>query len=392
MSLTEKMALRFAAPEPLRSPKARPRLGRLEGWASIVVNTVLFLGKLLIGLWINSIALIADSVHSLSDVATSVIVIIGYRISEKPADREHPFGHQRAEYIATLIIAILLAVAGVEFIRTAYHRLGNPKLMAVNFWVLIFIFATIAIKAWLGIFSKQLGGLIDSAALKADAYHHYSDALSSILVLVAVVGSKFGYTFLDGVGGITVGLILIWAGLTIAKDVADPIIGKPPAPELILEIQKICQSIKSVINTHDIVVHSYGARLFISVHVEVDQKKSSTVAHEIADAVETALEQQLKAYSTVHVDPVNTDSAEVKLANDIVQQIVAESRDIRAYHDLRLVQKPNHQLLIFDLVPENPVHKKCEDFDKCQQLRSELLRAFPNCEIRVNVDPVYIFN
>jgi len=376
----------------VRISTVRAQYGRIGGWVSIIANLFLFAAKLIVGLLINSIALIADSIHSLSDVSTSIIVIVGYRISEKPADREHPFGHQRAEYVATLIIAVLLVVAGVEFIRSAAGRLNNPGLSTVTYGILIFVFLTIIVKYWLGAFAKYIGKLIDSQMLRADALHHYTDSISSILVLLAIGGSKLGYTFLDGVGGILVGVLLIYAGVKIAREAVDTLIGKPPTPELVHKIKQICHSVDNVINSHDIIVHSYGNQIFISTHVEVDQKKSSLIAHDIGDAVERMLAEQLGAYCTVHVDPVDINSEDVKMANDIVQKIVTESRDIRNYHDLRLVRKPNHHLLLFDLVLEEQTSKKYEDIQEYRRLNGALQRAFPDCEIIVNIDPAYTFN
>ncbi|MCK4716671.1 MAG: cation transporter [Candidatus Marinimicrobia bacterium] len=376
----------------VRISTVRAQYGRIGGWVSIIVNIFLFVAKLIVGLLINSIALVADSIHSLSDVSTSIIVIIGYRISEKPADREHPFGHQRAEYVATLIIAVLLAVAGVEFIRSAVLRLHNPGIMTVTYGVLLFILLTVVIKAWLGELAKYIGKLINSQMLRADALHHYTDSISSILVLLAIGGSKLGYTFLDGVGGILVGVLLICAGVKIAREAVDILIGKPPAPELVHKIQQICHSVENVINSHDIVVHSYGNQIFISAHVEVDQKESSIIAHDIGDAVEKMLAEQLGAYCTVHVDPVDIDSEDVKLANRIVRKIIEISDEISDFHDLRLINRPDHRLVIFDLVPVNPGIKIYEDFKVCKQLNKSLKKAFLNCEIKVNIDPIYIFN
>jgi len=373
-------------------PKLRSAMGRFAGWASIYVNLILFIAKLVAGLMIKSIALIADAVHSLSDVATSIIVIVGYKISDKPADAEHPYGHQRAEYIATLIISILLCVAGLEFIREAVKRFQNPQVSRVGIGILVFIVFTILVKYALGKFADKIAKRIHSGAVKADSLHHYTDALSSVLVLIAVWGSDFGYKRLDGVGGILVGIILIWAGYSIAREAADLLLGKPPTPEMVREIRKTCRSIKNVLNAHDIAVHSYGNRKFIGVHVEVDQKKSSTIAHEIADHVEDTLRRKFDAYSMIHVDPVDMESEDVKKANAILDRIVSDSAEIKEYHDLRLVKKPGYQLVIFDLVPIDPVNKRCEDFNECEELKRALREAFPGCEVHVTIDPVYVFN
>ncbi|MBU0712854.1 cation diffusion facilitator family transporter [bacterium] len=376
----------------LRQATVRASYGRLEGWISIVVNFLLFGAKLAIGLLINSIALIADSIHSLSDVSTSIIVILGYRISEKPADSKHPFGHQRAEYVATLIIAVLLAVAGIEFIKSSYGRLANPQLSVVTLGVLLFILLTILVKAWLGGLSAYMGKRIDSMALKADALHHYTDSISSILVLIAILGARLGYPFLDGAGGIAVGIMLIWAGISIAKDAADSLLGNAPTLEFITSIREICMQVENVLNTHDMVVHSYGDQKFISVHVEVDQNTSSVIAHEIATKVEHQLARRLKAYAIVHVDPIDLESPELQQLRSLIEEFIQDSTEIREYHDLRMISKEDHQRIFFDIVPVQSNVQTCTELNDCRQLTDLIRRTFNQYEIRIHIDKMYTYN
>lgn len=376
----------------IKNAAVRAEYGRFEGWTSILVNGLLFVSKLIVGLHINSIALVADSIHSLSDVATSVIVIAAYKISGKPADIKHPYGHQRAEYIATVVISILLAVAGFEFIKGSIHRLSEPQIIHASYPVLIFIVVTVLIKVLLGLFSSHIGHLINSQALHADSLHHYTDALSSVLVLVAVWGSSLGFPALDSIGGILVGVILFWVGFLIAKKAADPLLGKPPSYQLIRRIQKICRLIDDVVNIHDIVVHSYGNEKFISVHVEVDQKRTSVNAHLIADSVEKALKKELNAYSTVHVDPIDIDSPEVKRAADILGKLVPQRDDIKEFHELRFVERLGQSFIFFDLVPETSYYKKKMEPECKNWFVSELKKYYPDREIVVNIDPIYTHN
>ncbi|MGC9365260.1 MAG: cation diffusion facilitator family transporter [Fidelibacterota bacterium] len=382
----------WIVPRSLRRNADRTAYGCLEGRVSIVVNFFLFAGKLIIGLLINSIALIADAVHSLSDVATSLIVILGYRISARPADREHPFGHQRAEYVATLIMAVLLVVAGIEFMKSSYGRLINPRLGVVHWGVLVFVFATILIKTWLGGFSAYLGRKIDSAALRADALHHYTDSVSSVLVLIAIFGAKLGYHFLDGAGGMAVGFLLIWAGISIARDAADTLVGKAPTREYIADIRKTCLSVENVHSIHDAVVHSYGDQKFISVHVEVDQENSSLRAHEIATKVEQLLAQRLNAYAIVHVDPVDLHSPTVERLRHLIAEFVRNSSAIREFHDLRVVTGTDRQKVFFDIVPVGEAVSRCEDLDDCQKLIHKIHRYYPQYEVQIHIDQIYAFN
>lgn len=375
-----------------RESAIRHRYGIYTGWTSIAVNILLFITKAAVGLLINSIALLADSFHSLSDVATSVIVVAGYRIARKPADTQHPFGHQRAEYIAALIIAVLLIVAGIEFIRVSVERLSEPPLTRIHYLVLLFIVATILVKFWLGAFTKYTGRLIRSQALAADSLHHYTDSISSILVLIAIGGAKLGFPVLDGIGGIAVGILLIWAGFSIARDAADTLLGKPPAPQLIAKLHNLCQSIEGVLNVHDIIVHSYGDQRFISLHIEVDQKISSAASHDVAAEVEDRVTRELQAHTIAHVDPVDTDSGNVATARVIIERIVHQCPEIREYHDLRFVSHPDRQLIIFDLVPLKKDHEKIREQGCYQRLKRGLADAFPDHRIEINIDPLYIYN
>lgn len=376
----------------VEEPAVRARLARLEGWISIIVNFLLFASKLAVGIFINSIALIADAVHSVSDLVTSLIIILGYNIYAKPGDIEHPYGHQRIEYIASLIMAVLLGVAGLEFIRTSIDRLGNPTLTNVGTWILVFVFLTIIVKVWLGLFAKKLGRKVKSQAIEADSIHHYTDAVSSILVLIAFVGARFGYLYFDAIAGIAVGILLIWSCISISKGSIDSLLGTPPSLELIRKIKSTCLSINDVLNVHDVTVHSYGDRKFISAHVEVDQKKSANKAHEIADLVEKEIQEKLDAYTVIHVDPVDIDSKEVEEANKTVRDVLKKREGIKEFHDLRIIKRPYKKMLILDIVPEKSFYKKKDSSLIIDSIINDIKAHFPGMEVKVTIDPIYIYN
>jgi cation diffusion facilitator family transporter len=391
MNYIEKISRRFAGGLAIDDSRVRPKLGQLEGWISVIVNTILFIGKLLVGLLINSIALIADAFHSFSDVWTSVVVILGYRMAIKPGDQKHPYGHERIEYIATLIIAILLAVVGFEFVRQGYNRFRNPVPVISTPVVWIFVIVTIIIKWWIGDFSNKLGKIIKSDTLKADAFHHYSDAFSSAFVLIAIIGSAFKHPALDGICGIVVGLILIYGAYQVGKNPIDLLIGKPPEPELIRKIQNLVLSVTGVINSHDLVVHSYGEQKFISIHIEVDQKKSMTRAHEISDAVEDLLDRELRAHSIVHVDPVDLESPLQRL-HQMIQDFIAKSTEIQAYHDLRIIQTKDHQRILFDIVTAKTDIRHPEEGKDLCALQELIRRDFQNYDIDIQVDQLFTYS
>ena len=370
--------------------RVRTAYGHLEAWVSIIINAVLFAVKLALGLMVNSLALIADAVHTVSDVATAMVVLFGFKIAGKPADKEHPFGHGRAEYVATLIIALMLGVIGFEFIKSAAERIFAPAQVTAGWGTLAVIAATIGVKLWLGRFSNYLGIQIQSSTLAADAWHHRSDAISSGLVLLAVGGSALGYPILDGVGGLLVGLYLIWSGVSIARQVIDPLLGEPPAPELVQKIRRICSQHEQVLDAHDITVHHYGQHMYIGAHVEVGMEHSAQAAHDIAEDVTTRLKEQLGAYAIVHIDPIDRESAAVHQVSDRLKELLHKREAFADFHDLRVVKTADHNAILFDLV----VHPDTSERDQQATRRwveQELARDFPAAEVEINISPPHVY-
>jgi len=386
------LILKVAVPghQDTADPMVRTRIGQLEAWVSILVNGVLTAVKLVLGLMVNSLALIADGVHTLSDMATSMVVLFGFKISGKPADKEHPFGHGRVEYVTTLIIAVMLAVVGYEFIKSAIGRLIEPVPIAAGWGVLVVIFLTLLVKVWLGQFSMLLGLRIDSLTLKADAWHHRSDAISSLLVLAAVGGSALGYPALDGVGGILVGLYLIWSGFAIAKRVIDPLLGQPPPPELVGRIRELCRRREQVIDAHDITVHDYGHHRFMALHVVVSDRLSAQDSHDVAENIQGLLRQELGAYATVHIDPIDLESEVVHQVSGLLDGLILQSDVFTGYHDLRVVNTPEREVILFDMVfsPDTGAGKRQA---ARRWVKRELLNAFPDARINIHISPPHAY-
>ncbi|UCH63095.1 MAG: cation transporter [Fidelibacterota bacterium] len=371
-------------------PVVRTRIGQLEAWVSILVNGLLSAVKLALGVMVNSLALIADGVHTLSDMATSAVVLFGFKISGKPADKEHPFGHGRVEYVTTLIIAVMLAVIGYEFIKSAIGRLIEPVPVAAGWGILSAIFLTLLVKAWLGQFSMLLGLRIDSLTLKADAWHHRSDAISSLLVLAAVGGSSLGYPALDGVGGILVGAYLIWSGFVIAKGVIDPLLGQPPPPELVGRIRELCRGQEQVIDVHDITVHDYGHHRFMALHVEVSDRLSAQKSHDVAEGIQDLLRQELGAYATVHTDPIDLESEVVHQVSSLLDDLVPRSDTFTGYHDLRVVNTPEYEVILFDMVV-SPDAGAVKRQATRRWVQRELIKDFPNARVSIHVSPPHAY-
>ena len=365
----------------------RSRYGNFAGWSSIVINSFLFVIKLVTGLLINSLSLIADSIHSISDTASSIIVIIGFKIAGKPPDKEHPFGHQRAEYVATLVIAIILIVAGLEFIREGIGRFADPAEVKVSVPVLGIIIFTMLMKFWMGHLTKYIGVKIDSQAIKADAIHHYTDVISTIFVLISVFLSQFGLYYFDGIGSGLVGVMLIYTGFTIAIDTGDLILGTAPSDDFIKKVKKIANSVSGVIESHDIIVHQYGDNKFISLHIEVNCQLSCGETHEIAKLVEQKLTDTVYAHITVHMDPIELDNPILKKVKRELALLHNELPYFKDFHDVRMNRE--HEIVVFDVVfPDGSKNQT----DMKNKLLKKLTETFDDIEFDIHIDPIFVNN
>lgn len=288
--------------ERAQEDKPRQYYAYLEAWVSIIGNSVLFIVKLIMGVLANSISLIADSVHTLSDVLTSIVVLVGFKLSGRPADKEHPFGHGRIESIATLIIAVLLILVGINFCTASIKRLINPPTVAGSYFAAMVMVISAGAKEWMARFSFNLGKKIESSALIADGWHHRSDAYASLLVAVAIIGAHFGFFSLDAAFGILVSLLIIIVGAQLLKSSSSYLIGEIPKNEFIEKIKRLAMDVPGVNGVHDILVHSYGERNIISLHIEVAKNLPLAQAHSLAETVENKIASSLNASVVVHVD------------------------------------------------------------------------------------------
>lgn len=287
----------------IEKPAVRKQYGLLEGWFSIVLNVILFFIKLFFGLTINSVSLLADAFHTLADVITSAIVIISFWIAGKPKDKEHPYGHGRAEQIATLIIAVLLAMVGVEFLQQSFRRLLSPGVVEYSLAVMIVLLVSALLKEWMYRFAKDLGQRINSPALLGDAWHHRTDAFASLGIGVGLIGVFFGYTKVDAILGILVSGLIIYTAYEIGRDCANRLLGENPCPDLVREITQSVLQVDGVLGIHRIAIHEYGEEKYITAHIEVDPGLNLIEAHEISHLVEDTIGEKFKAHMSVHVDP-----------------------------------------------------------------------------------------
>lgn len=302
-SIADCLVQKVIAERNLDIPAEKYRVGNIEGWFSVIGNILLALVKMGLGLLIGSIALMADAVHTASDISSSLAVLVGFRLSRKKPDQEHPFGHGRIEYITGLIMALMLIAAGFMFIYTAYQRLKTGAATEPNLAAFGIVIFSIWFKNMMFHFSFKLGALIQSEALIADAWHHRSDALSSAVVLIALIGSYFKVVWLDGVFGMLVALFVLYAGLTIARKSISRLLGTAPDPDIIEGVIQCARQVAGVIGAHDLTVHDYGFVKSMTLHIEVDGGLSVANAHDIALAVEDRVSKTYSCSAVVHLDP-----------------------------------------------------------------------------------------
>ncbi|MCM8766247.1 MAG: cation diffusion facilitator family transporter [Candidatus Omnitrophica bacterium] len=290
--------------EDIQNPEIRVKYGFLEAKISIILNLFLSLAKFTLGIFSNSIALMADAFHTFSDVVTSVVVWVGFKASRRPADEEHPFGHGRIEPISTLIIGVLMAVAGFHFLKDSFMRILYPQQIKGDMGILIFLVISAYLKEELAIFAEDLGKKIKGESLLADAWHHRTDALASLLIVFSIIAVYFGYLIVDSVLGMLISALIILVGIKFIYRASNRLIGYAPSKEVLNKIREEAYKVEGVKNIHDIEIHEYGEELRVSLHIKVNPNLRVDSAHRIANEVENKLKERLRIYAIVHIDPL----------------------------------------------------------------------------------------
>jgi cation diffusion facilitator family transporter len=334
-----------------RDQKVRRAYGNLGGFVGIFVNVILFLIKFIVGTVVGSIAISADAFNNLSDAASSVITIIGFKMAGKPADAEHPFGHGRIEYLSALIVAFLVMLVGVQFIKASFEKILNPTVITFELIPFILLFISIGFKLWLSRFNKTIGEKINSSALKASAADAIGDVFASSTVLMSFLLAKFTTFPIDGYMGIVVALLILYAGFTIVKETLNPLLGEAPDPELVSEIYDRILSYPNISGIHDLIIHNYGpGRIIASLHAEIPADIDIMIIHNIIDKAEREVSLDLNIHLVIHMDPICIITDEIKETWDYVESILKTYKEIESMHDFRIVGDGENKNLIFDVV------------------------------------------
>ncbi|MDX2469489.1 MAG: cation diffusion facilitator family transporter [SAR324 cluster bacterium] len=378
-------------PAEIEDPDIRASYGYLGGWVSCIVNFLLSLFKLALGLTINSQALIADAIHSASDMFSSVIVILGFKWAKIPRDKEHPFGHANAELVASLVMAILLIVGGFELFRVNALDLYAKDFHDVNptYGLIAAVAATILAKEWLSAFSMGLARAIGSSALEADAWHHRIDSITTGLVVVALVGNTQGLFWLDSAMGVIVSLVVMWSGVEIAQESISPLLGEMVDEETLWEIRAISlETDERIGNVHDIMVHRYGHCHFVTLHMEVLGDLTPVQMHDIAADVGTRVGVRFNGECSVHVDPVDFDAPYYKQVAAILEDLMGESNEIIDFHDLQFRPHEAGEIVHWEFSIDSTFRE--EDFPKLKsQILEKLEPKLPEYQLKFSLEPGY---
>lgn len=363
--MTKLLIKLFIKDADINSQRGRELYGRLAGAVGIICNLLLSVMKLIIGSISNSVSITADATNNISDAGSSIVTLVGFRLSGKPADKDHPYGHARIEYISSLIISFLILLIGCSIFKESITKIFNPEESLFNITTVIVLVASILVKLWLSVFNKFLGKQINSKALEATAIDSRNDVITTAAVLLASVISHFTGFNLDGYMGVIVSVFIFISGINLVKETLDPLLGQPPTKEMFDTIEKKILSYDNVLGVHDLMVHSYGPNTyFASAHIEMDAKMDVLVCHDIMDQIERDFKKELNIHIVVHLDPTILDSPEINELKEMVNDIICEIDRELTFHDFRVVVGEENKNVLFDVVVPPEYKYSDEELEK----------------------------
>ena len=372
----------------MSNPDTRTKICLAAGVLGIICNLLLFALKLGIGAIMNSIAIISDAFNNLSDTGSSVVTIIGAKLSRKKPDKEHPFGHGRYEYISSLIVSFIIILVGIELFKTSVNKVINPETLMLSPWLVIFLCLSIPVKLWMYSYNRKMGTAINSSVVLAAAKDNLNDVVAtSAVIITAVVGKFVNFPPLDGVVGTLVSLMIIYSGFGITMDTIGLLLGTTPDPEITKTIRNTVIEAEGVVGVHDLIVHDYGpGRVLASVHAEVRDDCDVVEIHEVIDALEHKINNELGIHIVIHMDPISVDCEQTNRAKLETQKIVKEIDERMNIHDFRMVDGNHSMNLIFDI----EVPSDFSEIDNLGKVVDERLKELDSrFNAVVNIDIIY---
>ena len=337
--------------EDVQNPAVRQAYGLFSGGVGIVLNLLLFAGKAFAGLLTGSIAITADAFNNLSDAGSSVVTLIGFRMAGQKADKDHPFGHGRIEYLAGLLVSMVILLVGFELAKSSVEKIIHPEAVDFSVGSAVILIAAICVKVWMYWFNRTLSRKIDSAAMAATAADSLTDSVATAAVLAGALVGHFSGLRIDGWVGILVALFILYTGFSSARDTLNPLLGEPPDPELVKDIEQTVLAHAEVVGVHDLIIHDYGpGRSMMSMHAEVPQHADLLHIHDVIDNIERELGQKFSTVAVIHMDPIATDDPKTQALCKQVGELVRALSPEATIHDFRITPGPIHTNLIFDLM------------------------------------------
>ena len=335
----------------VNAPKVRGKYANLAGITGILLNVLLFIGKLTLGILAGSVAIIADAFNNISDAGSSVVTLIGFRLANKPVDKEHPLGHGRLEYVTGFIVDMLIILVGFELLTSSIEKIINPALPNVGNVTLCILVGAILVKIWLFFFYRKIGKIIRSSAIKAAAFDSLCDCIATTLVLVSAIVARIWGLPIDGWTGILVAAFILFTGCKAAKETIDLLLGSPPDPDFVKEIYAFSKDYNYVVGIHDVIVHDYGpGRQIVSFHAEVPSDADINIAHEEVDKMERDMHEKFGCIVTIHLDPIVLNDPLVNEMHEIAVKAAKAVNETFTIHDFRMTIGENSVNVIFDLV------------------------------------------
>lgn len=372
----------------VKRPEVRQKYGLLCGTVGVCLNVLLFAGKALAGILSGSVAITADAFNNLSDAGSSVVSMLGFKLAGQKPDSDHPFGHGRMEYISGLVVAMLIVLMGVELLKSSVEKIRNPEEITLSALTVAILVVSIAVKLYMSAYNRSVGKKIDSAAMAATATDSLSDVCATTVVLAATLAGHFTGLAIDGWCGLLVAVFILYAGGRAAWDTISPLLGQPPEPEFVAEVERRVLAHPEIVGIHDLIVHDYGpGRLMITLHAEVPADGDLLALHDAVDTVENELAENMHCMATIHMDPVVCDEATQEVRQQVAE-LVRQIDERITIHDFRMVRGTTHTNLIFDA--QVPFGLKRTDKEIERQIKALVRRMKGNYYAVVRVEKSFV--
>ncbi len=333
------------------SPEVRAKIGSMSGIVGVICNLIVVAMKMAVGILTGAFSVVADAMNNLSDAASAVVTLVGFKLAERPADKDHPFGHARFEYLSGLAVAAMILLIGFELLKTSVDKIIEPVAVSYTVPLYLVLAVSVLIKFWMYLFNKKLGKLISSSALIATSVDSRNDAITTGAILLSALVAAFTGLSVDGYVSLALSVFIMYSGAQLGRQTISPLLGESAAPELRQEILSVLESEPKVLGYHDLMLHDYGpGQRFGSLHVEMDSRESPLDCHDIIDNLERICLSKYNIHLVIHYDPIVTDDAELSRLRNAVKEILSSVDARISIHDFRMVAGADHTNLIFDMV------------------------------------------